>query len=79
MLPYAGRVRFEGLEGEEPWLLSRVESVREVYIERLEAQQQGLEAIAKSVGWSYASHRTDRPPQTALLALYVMLSQTLGK
>jgi uncharacterized protein (DUF58 family) len=78
-LPYAGRVRFEGLEGEEPWLLSRVESVREVYFERLEAQHEGLAAIARAVGWSYACHHTDRPPQTALLALYTVLSQTLGK
>ena len=31
-LPYSGRVRFEGLEGEEPWLLSRVERVREDYM-----------------------------------------------
>ncbi len=78
-LPYAGRVRFEGLEGEEPWLLSRVESVREVYLERLEAQREGLAAIARTAGWSYACHHTDRPPQAALLALYTVLSQTLGK
>ena len=78
-LPYAGRVRFAGLEGEEPWLLSRVESVRGSYLQRLEAQHEGLDAIARSVGWTYATHRTDRPPQTALLALYTALSQTMGK
>ncbi len=77
-LPYAGRVRFEGLEGEEPWLLSRVEAVRGTYLERLERQRDGLNAIARGVGWTYACHQTDRPPQTALLALYTALSQTLG-
>jgi uncharacterized protein (DUF58 family) len=76
-LPYAGRVRFEGLEGEEPWLLSRVESVRDTYLERLQAQREGLAAIARAVAWTYACHHTDRPPQTALLALYTALSQTL--
>jgi uncharacterized protein (DUF58 family) len=76
-LPYAGRVRFEGLEGEEPWLLSRVETVRETYLERLQAQREGLDGIARAVGWTYACHHTDRPPQTALLALYTALSQTL--
>jgi len=76
-LPYAGRVRFEGLEGEEPWLLSRVESVRHTYLERLQAQREGLAAIARAAAWTYACHHTDRPPQTALLALYTALSQTL--
>ena len=74
-LPYEGRVRFEGLEGEESWLLSRVETVRETYQERLAAQQRGLDAIARVTGWSYASHLTDKPPQAALLALYAALSQ----
>ncbi|MGF1609031.1 MAG: DUF58 domain-containing protein [Kiloniellales bacterium] len=77
-LPYQGRVRFEGLEGEAPWLLSRVESVRGDYHERLAAQQRGLEAITRVAGWSYARHRTDHPPQTALLALYAALSQSVG-
>lgn len=77
-LPYAGRVRFEGLEGEEPWLLSRVESIRGSYLERFESQRDGLAAIARAVGWTYACHQTDRPPQTALLALYTALSQTVG-
>ncbi len=76
-LPYAGRVRFEGLEGEEPWLLSRVETVRDTYLGRLRAQHEGLDAIARAVGWTFACHHTDRPPQTALLALYTALSQTV--
>ena len=72
-----GRVRFEGLEGEEPWLLSRVETVRDTYLGRLRAQHEGLDAIARAVGWTFTCHHTDRPPQTALLALYTALSQTL--
>jgi uncharacterized protein (DUF58 family) len=76
-LPYRGRVRFEGLEGEEPWLLSRVETVRGAYLGRLEAQCRGIEAIARSVGWGYGRHSTDRPPQSALLTLYTALSQNL--
>ena len=73
-LPYDGRVRFEGLEGEEPWLLSRVEAVRGDYLTRLNAQREGLRAIARSAGWIFATHRTDQPPQSALLALYAALS-----
>ena len=78
-LPYDGRVRFEGLEGEEPWLLSRVETVRGDYLARLEAQRAGLRAIARATGWTFASHRTDQSPQSALLALYVALTRPPGR
>ncbi len=78
-LPYHGRVRFEGLEEESPWLLSRVETVREDYIHRLEAQLQGLRGLARSLGWGYSHHRTDRPAQAALLSLYMALSENLRR
>jgi len=74
-LPYDGRIRFEGTEGEEPWLLSRVESVRHDYAGRLRGQRAGLGAIARTASWIYASHRTDQSPQSALLALYAALSR----
>lgn len=74
-LPFTGRVRFEGLEGEQAWLLSRVEPVRDDYQERLAAHQEGLKALARSAGWTWSQHCTDRPPQTALLALYGALSE----
>jgi len=74
-LPYEGRVRFEGLEGESPWLLSRVDGVRQDYQHRLEAQMEGLRTIAQRTGWRCTWHRTDRPPQTALLAIYGALAE----
>jgi uncharacterized protein (DUF58 family) len=73
-LPFNGRVRFEGLEREEPLLISRVETVREAYTERLDRHRRGLAAIARHAGWSFGVHRTDRPPHTALLALYAVLA-----
>lgn len=73
-LPFAGRNRFEGLEDEGEVLIRRVEAVREAYLGRLAAHRQGLAAIARAVGWDYIAHRTDRPPESALLALYVLLS-----
>ena len=76
-LPYDGRVRFEGLQGEDDWLLSRVEGVRGDYKERLAAHQDGLESIARVTGWRYLRHRTDHAPQSALLALYTALSHTM--
>jgi uncharacterized protein (DUF58 family) len=73
-LPFAGRVRFEGFAAEEPVLISRVEAVRGRYVERLAEHRDGLAALARAAGWSFAVHRTDRPPQTALLALYNALA-----
>ena len=73
-LPFAGRVEFTGLEGEDKLLIPRVEGIRDAYLERLSAQKQGLADLARAAGWSYGLHRTDRPPQTALLALWGALA-----
>jgi uncharacterized protein (DUF58 family) len=78
-LPYDGRIRFEGLEGEEPWLLSRVEAVRGDYLARLNAQREGLRAIARAAGWTFATHRTNQTPEAALLALYAALTHASGR
>jgi len=73
-LPFAGRVRFEGLEDEGSLIVRRTETLRAAYIDRVEAHRAGLADIARSVGWSFGQHRTDASPQAALLALYTALS-----
>ncbi len=73
-LPYEGRVLFQGLEGEDPWLLSRTESVRGDYQNRLQRQFDGLDAIARSIGWTYTRHRSDSSAQAVLLTLYAALT-----
>ncbi|MSP29201.1 MAG: DUF58 domain-containing protein [Acetobacteraceae bacterium] len=74
LLPYAGRVRFEGLEREAPLLIPRVDVLREAYAEKLAAQQDGLRAICGAAGFGFAVHRTDHVPEAALLALYAALA-----
>ena len=73
-LPYAGRRRFEGLLGESPALLPRVEAVRDLYAERLALHRAALGDLAAGLGWSFATHRTDARPETALLALWQALA-----
>ena len=73
-LPFNGRIRFEGFEREDAILIARVETVRDAYVDRLARHREGLAAIARSAQWSFATHRTDRPPHTALLALYAALA-----
>lgn len=74
LLPYAGRVRFHGLEREGETLIPRVESVRERYSQRLQAQQRGLAEICTAAGFGFSAHRSDQPPETALLGLYTALA-----
>jgi uncharacterized protein (DUF58 family) len=75
-LPFDGRVRFEGLEREDPLLISRVEAIRGQYTERLARHRAGLAAIARAAGWRFATHRSDKPPHTALLTLYTALAES---
>ena len=72
-LPYAGRIRFRGLEHEGDTLIPGVETVRTAYTRRLKAQQDGLAAICSAAGFGFGVHRTDHPPETALLSLYTAL------
>jgi uncharacterized protein (DUF58 family) len=82
LLPYTGRVRFLGIglptdnsmSRVSDTIVPRVEGVREEYATRLAAQQDGLAAIARAAGWSFATHRTDHPPELALLALHAALA-----
>ena len=73
-LPFAGRVRFEGVEEPEELVISRVETVRDDYGRRFREHRQGLADIARAVGWTIGYHRTDRAPHLALLALHAALS-----
>jgi hypothetical protein len=73
-LPFTGRVRFEGLEDDGAALIGNVDSVRVRYRDRIAAHRQGLRDLARSLGWTLASHVCDHPPEPPLLALYNALS-----
>ena len=73
-LPFEGHVKFEGLETEGQHTIRRVESVRAAYGARLAAQREGLQRLARPANWTVHLHRTDRPPQTVLLALYLAMA-----
>lgn len=69
-LPFSGRTRFEGMEQEGVITVGRAEALRADYQARLAALRAGLTDLAHSVGWTFTGHRTDLPPQPALLSLY---------
>ncbi len=74
LLPYDGRVRFRGLEREADAVVPRVAGIRPGYAAALAAQQDGLQALCRAAGWTFGMHRTDHPPEAALLSLYTALS-----
>jgi len=73
-LPFDGHVKFEGLEAEGQHTIRRVEAVRAAYGARLAAQKEGLQRLARPADWTVHLHRTDRPPQTVLLSLYLAMA-----
>jgi uncharacterized protein (DUF58 family) len=77
-LPFNGHVKFEGLENEGQHPIRRVEAVRTAYSARLAAQKEGLLRLARPANWTVHLHRTDRPPQTVLMALYLAMAD-LGR
>jgi uncharacterized protein (DUF58 family) len=72
--PYLGRTRFEAVKGPDNQTLGRAESVAGEYRARFRAHGEAVALLARRLGWNYTTHRTDRPPQTALVALYADLS-----
>jgi uncharacterized protein (DUF58 family) len=73
-LPFSGRVRLSGLEGEAPLLVPRIEELREPYRRRLADRRDHLRTLARALGWTFMTHRTDRSPHAALLGLWAALA-----
>jgi len=73
-LPFDGHVKFEGLEAEGQHTIRRVEAVRAAYGARLAAQKEGLQRLTSATDWTVHLHRTDKPPQTVLLSLYLAMA-----
>ena len=72
--PYEGRTRFEAPGEPMTETLGRAETVAEAYRARFKAHAQTVAQLGGSLGWSYLAHRTDKPPQTAMVALYAEMS-----
>ena len=74
-LPFEGRVRYEGLEGERSLLIGRTESVRDDYRQFFADRIEAVRSFAVQAGWRYDRHITERPVEPTLLGLYTALSQ----
>jgi uncharacterized protein (DUF58 family) len=74
-LPFEGRVQFQGLEKEGSIFFGNVNAVRDQYQERLALRRRALRELAHSFGWGFHRHTTDQSAESALLALYLSLSE----
>lgn len=74
LLPYEGRVLFEGTEQEGTALIDHVGDVRSRYADLFRAHRETLAALAGRQGWRFTAHRTDGTAELALLALVGMLA-----
>ena len=72
--PYTGRTRFEWPGGQQSEIIGRAERVRQSYRLRFQAQIETVRELARRIGWSFLSHRTDHRPESALVALYGALA-----
>ncbi len=72
--PFHGRVRFHGLEGEADALLGRADALRPTYVARLTHHLAAIEDGYRGLGWRLTRQRSDKPAQTALLAIIAALA-----
>lgn len=73
-LPFNGRTEFEGIEENLRLMAGRAERLRKAYHARLNLHRDRIVEAARRIDFTFATHRTDRAPHTALLALYGALS-----
>jgi uncharacterized protein (DUF58 family) len=71
--PFTGRVRFQSPLLADAPIVGRAEGVRENYRARFAAHAESVGQLARRLGWSFTRHRSDRSPQTALIALYAAI------
>ena len=74
--PFSGHTEFVDVDSSATMRIGQAESFRADYIRRLAAHRDAVATIAKTKGWSFAIHRTDRPASEALLALRTRLEQS---
>lgn len=74
-LPFEGRVNFEGMENEGKVYFGNVGAIREDYKIRLSKRREALRDLTHSLGWGFHRHTTDQSVQSALMALYLSITQ----
>ncbi|MEX0644681.1 MAG: DUF58 domain-containing protein [Parvularculaceae bacterium] len=72
--PFGGRLEFHDLESRDHLIFGEAGAVSRDYRARFAAHRQALQDLARRSSWTFLSHRSDRPAESALLALFTALS-----
>ena len=76
--PFAGHTEFRDVDSSARLRVGEAQSFRAAYMQRLHEHRERLREAARSRGWTFALHRTDRPASEALLALRMQLEAGQG-
>lgn len=76
--PFHGYINFKGMEGASEIAFGKSEDIGGAYKRSFHAHRDAIADLASTLGWTFAHHRTDSGPETAVLALYNALSSELG-
>lgn len=77
--PFSGRLEFTDMESPARLLFGDAAAARAGYREKFAGHRASLADACRRYGWAFLSHRTDRPAQHCLLALYAALEQNRGR
>ncbi|MGN6548584.1 MAG: DUF58 domain-containing protein [Pararhizobium sp.] len=78
IFPYAGRTEFRDPETGAKLTAGRAETLRDDYQNVYRARRETLAGELRRLGWTFVSHRTDRPASEALVAMHTLLSGQPG-
>ena len=71
--PFDGRTIFQSMAGTVEYETDRAKSLKDAYLDRLNARKEELADFARRTGWLYLHHLTSTPPRAALLWAYAAL------
>ena len=73
-LPYSGHVVFEGLDDAQH-KIDNVAAIRGEYQMRMERHIRAIQKLCADFGWVYALHKTDKPLDVSLMAVWEALGR----
>ncbi|HXI88074.1 MAG TPA: DUF58 domain-containing protein [Parvularculaceae bacterium] len=76
--PFTGRTDFEDTESRDHLIFGEASSLGDDYRAKFAAHRAYLEDMVRRFDWTFLAHRTDRRPESALLALFTALSDMKG-
>lgn len=72
--PFSGRLQFDAPGDACHVTFGRAETLKDDYRRLYFAHRRSLADRASKTGWTFVSHRTDKPPESTLLSLYLDLA-----